>query len=71
MGSYAQNWHLGEAAKSNMTETVKAWRTYAPKYIALPHPSWRNNGWLKQNPWFERDVLPYLRKRVQASLSSS
>ena len=71
VGSYAQTWHLGEAAKSNMTETVKAWRSYAPKYIALPHPSWRNNGWLKKNPWFERDVLPYLRKRVRASLSSS
>ena len=71
VGSHAQNWHLGGAAKSNMTETVKAWRSYAPKYIALPHPSWRNNGWLKKNPWFERDVLPSLRKRVQASLSSS
>ena len=71
VGSYAQNWHLGDAAKSNMTETVKAWRSYAPRYIALPHPSWRNNGWLKKNPWFERDVLPYLRKRVRASLSSS
>ncbi|MBM6414918.1 uracil-DNA glycosylase family protein, partial [Lacticaseibacillus paracasei] len=44
VGSYAQTWHLGDAAKSNMTETVKAWRSYAPKHIALPHPSWRNNG---------------------------
>jgi uracil-DNA glycosylase family 4 len=70
VGSYAQTWHLGEAAKSNMTETVRAWREFAPHHIPLPHPSWRNNGWLKKNPWFERELLPTLRKRVQASLSS-
>jgi len=70
VGSYAQRWHLGDAAKSNMTETVRAWRDYAPGYIPLPHPSWRNNGWLKKNPWFERDLLPYLRRRVRRLLSS-
>jgi len=69
VGSYAQRWHLGERAKSNMTETVTAWRNYAPRYIPLPHPSWRNNGWLKQNPWFERDLLPHLRRRVRRLLS--
>ncbi len=70
VGSYAQAWHLGEAAKSNMTDTVKAWRGYAPRYVPLPHPSWRNNGWLKQNPWFERELLPTLRRRVRRALSS-
>ena len=70
VGYAAQSWHLGEAAKSNMTDTVKAWRDYAPRYIPLPHPSWRNNAWLKKNPWFERDVLPDLRKSVQQALSS-
>jgi uracil-DNA glycosylase len=70
VGSYAQAWHLGEAAKSNMTQTVKAWRGYAPRYIPLPHPSWRNNGWLKQNPWFEHELLPNLRRRVRRALSS-
>jgi uracil-DNA glycosylase len=70
VGSYAQTWHLGDAAKSNMTETVKAWRDYAPRHIPLPHPSWRNNGWLKKNPWFERELVPYLRKRVRQVLSS-
>jgi uracil-DNA glycosylase len=69
VGSYAQRWHLGEAAKSNMTDTVKAWRDYVPRYIPLPHPSWRNNGWLKNNSWFERDLLPYLRRRVRRLLS--
>ena len=70
VGSYAQVWHLGEAAKSNMTQTVRAWRDYAPRYIPLPHPSWRNNGWLKQNAWFERELLPSLQRRVRRVLSS-
>jgi uracil-DNA glycosylase len=69
VGSYAQDWHLGDAQKSNMTEAVKAWREYAPRYIALPHPSWRNNGWLKQNPWFTEELLPYLRRRVRRLLA--
>jgi uracil-DNA glycosylase len=69
VGSYAQDWHLGERQKSNMTETVKAWREYAPRYIPMPHPSWRNNGWLKQNPWFGEELLPYLRRRVRRVVS--
>jgi uracil-DNA glycosylase len=67
-GSYALDWHLGDSAKSNMTETVRAWRDYGPRHIPLPHPSWRNNGWLKQNPWFERELLPSLRRRVRRLL---
>jgi uracil-DNA glycosylase len=70
VGSYAQTWHLGDAAKSNMTETVRAWRDYRPLFIPLPHPSWRNNAWLKKNPWFERELLPYLRRSVRRVLSS-
>jgi uracil-DNA glycosylase len=69
VGSYALNWHLGERCKANMTETVAAWREYAPRYLPLPHPSWRNNGWIKRNPWFERELVPYLRKRARAVLS--
>jgi uracil-DNA glycosylase len=69
VGSYAQAWHLGEARKSNMTETVKAWRDYAPRYIPMPHPSWRNTGWLKNNPWFADELLPYLRRRVRRLLA--
>ena len=69
VGSYALDWHLGERAKANMTETVGAWREYAPRYLPLPHPSWRNNGWIKRNPWFERELIPYVRKRVRAVLS--
>ncbi len=71
IGGYAQRWHLGEAAKRNVSETVLAWRDYRPAVIPLPHPSWRNNAWLKKNPWFEHDLLPYLRARVRRALSPS
>jgi uracil-DNA glycosylase len=70
VGSYALDWYLGDKKRENMTETVRAWRDYAPRYIPLPHPSWRNNGWLKKNPWFEIELLPYLRRRVRRVLSS-
>ncbi|HEY4114775.1 MAG TPA: uracil-DNA glycosylase family protein [Rhizomicrobium sp.] len=68
VGSYAQAWHLKDRVKANMTATVAAWRQCAPQYIPLPHPSWRNNGWLKKNPWFETELLPYLRRRVRQLL---
>jgi uracil-DNA glycosylase len=69
VGLHAQRWHLKAAMKPTLTETVRAWREYAPHYVPLPHPSWRNNGWLKANPWFERELLPHLRKRIRASLA--
>ena len=64
IGQYAIDWHLGKTRKNTLTETVKAWRDYAPQKMVLPHPSPRNNIWLKKNPWFEQDVLPALRERV-------
>lgn len=64
IGTYAQAWHLGTERKKTVTETVAAWREYMPSAITLPHPSWRNNTWLKKNPWFEADVLPVLRAEV-------
>ena len=74
IGQYAQAWHLGSARKSSLTETVRNWREYAeesvnPKTLPLPHPSWRNNGWLRKNPWFETEVLPFLQKTVRQLLS--
>lgn len=65
VGQYAQGWHLGPARKASLTETVASWREYAPRAIPLPHPSWRNNAWIKKNPWFEDEVLPYLRREVR------
>lgn len=68
VGGYAQKWHLNDEAKQTLTETVENWRAYSPRYFATPHPSWRNNAWLKKNPWFEDELLPVLRKRVRALL---
>jgi uracil-DNA glycosylase len=68
IGAYAQKWHLGDRAKGTLTDTVAAWADYLPSAIPLPHPSWRNNTWLKKNPWFERDTLPALRAAVSSAL---
>ena len=67
IGQYAHGWHLANAEKT-LTDTVRNWRAYRPKVIPLPHPSPRNNLWLRKNPWFEKDVLPYLRRRVKKAL---
>jgi len=64
IGLPAQRWRLGARAGASVTETVMAWRDFLPDVIAMPHPSWRNTGWLKRNPWFEDEVAPYLRARV-------
>jgi uracil-DNA glycosylase len=64
VGRPAQLWALGDRAGPSMTETVRDWRGCLPAALPLPHPSWRNTGWLKRNPWFEAEVTPYLRRRV-------
>ena len=69
VGQYALDWHLGERGQGSLTETVRAWRDYAPGLLPLPHPSPRNQLWLKRNPWFEAEVLPELRARVAAILA--
>ena len=69
IGQYAQAWCLGARRKATLTETVCAWREYLPDNMPLPHPSPRNVGWFKANPWFEAEVLPALRERVHAVLS--
>jgi uracil-DNA glycosylase len=65
VGMYAQAHYLGKRRRKTLTETVRHWRDYLPEFLPLPHPSWRNTAWLKKNPWFEEDLLPALRKRVQ------
>lgn len=69
VGAYAQKWHLGEGAAKSLTATVEKWRDFTPRYFPTPHPSWRNNGWLRKNPWFETELLPVLRKRVRKLIS--
>jgi len=68
VGQYAQAHYLGRRRQSSLTETVRAWADYGPAFLPLPHPSWRNTGWLKKNPWFEADLLPELRARVRRIL---
>ena len=68
IGLYAQRHFLGAQRKPSLTETVKAWREYAPRFIPLPHPSARNTPWFQRNPWFEQALLPELKQRV-ASLN--
>ena len=68
IGQYALAWHLGVRARATLTGTVQAWRDFSPSLWPLPHPSPRNNIWLKRNPWFERDILPALRRQVGVAL---
>lgn len=65
IGSYAQAWHLGKARAKTMTETVANWQAYLPDVFVMPHPSWRNNAWLKRHPWFEETAVPELRALVR------
>jgi uracil-DNA glycosylase len=69
IGRYAQLWHLREVAAGTLSETVADWRTIwarpdRPRILPLPHPSWRNNAWLRRNPWFEAELVPVLREEV-------
>jgi uracil-DNA glycosylase len=76
IGRYAQAYHfrrLGRplAASFRLEDVVRHWQDGpegGPRVIALPHPSWRNTGWLRKNPWFEADVLPVLRQAVAAAM---
>lgn len=70
VGHYAQAYHL-PVPQASVTERVLAWRQHWPHTVALPHPSPRNNGWLRRNPWFEEELLPALRARVQQLLGST
>jgi uracil-DNA glycosylase len=69
VGSYAQKYYLAGRAKYNLTETVRAYEDYLPKYFPLVHPSPLNFRWQSMNPWFEQDVIPDLRARVEEIIS--
>ncbi len=77
VGAYAQKWHLKDRAGTTLTETVHNWRNIFGarrrrghvRYLPMPHPSWRNNVWLKANPWFDAELLPVLRREVKRSLA--
>ena len=65
IGQYSQGWFLKGTKKNTLTETVKNWQEYQPEYFVLPHPSPRNNIWLKKNPWFEKKLVPKLKKKIK------
>lgn len=69
VGSYAQAYYLGDLRRRTLTDTVRAWRDYLPHFLPLPHPSPRNQMWLKRNPWFAEDVLPFLRNVVRITVA--
>lgn len=70
IGRYARDWHLPERKGEPLGATIIDWQAISeahtlPRIIPLPHPSWRNNAWLRKNPWFEANLLPLLRKAVR------
>ena len=75
IGIYAQAWHMGETRRGSLTETVRSWREVfaapaRPVVLPLPHPSWRNTSWLKKNPWFEMDLLPFLKTEIRRRMTA-
>lgn len=64
IGQYAQRHFLGARRKASLTETVRAWREYAPAFVPLPHPSPRNQPWFQRHAWFESEMLPMLHERI-------
>ncbi|MCG8309615.1 MAG: uracil-DNA glycosylase family protein [Cytophagales bacterium] len=70
IGAYAQDYYLGAEKKKTLTETVRNYRNYLPEFLPLPHPSPRNNIWLRKNSWFEGELLPVLREKVKNILQT-
>jgi len=71
LGAHAMRWHMGKDAAVKVEDNVRNWRqglARTPRLFPLPHPSWRNSGWLKRNPWFEAELLPVLRAEVAARM---
>lgn len=70
IGGYAQAYYLREKQKATLTETVQHFESYLPDYLVLPHPSPRNNIWMKKNPWFRKQLLPVLETKISEALGS-
>lgn len=67
LGAHAMRWHMGEQFGGSVDAAVRNWRAsyqLTPRVLPLPHPSWRNTGWLNRNPWFAEELLPVLRRDV-------
>ena len=68
VGSYAIDYYAKDGKRRSMTERVRDWRQHLPRFLPLPHPSWRTTRWETRNPWFAGEILPELRRRVAALL---
>ncbi|OIQ21108.1 MAG: IclR family transcriptional regulator [Flavobacterium sp. MedPE-SWcel] len=68
IGKYSQDYYLRTTSKRTLTETVRNYKEYLPKYFVLPHPSPRNNIWMKKNEWFKDEVLPSLKESISQIL---
>jgi uracil-DNA glycosylase len=71
VGSHAIYYYVPRSRRRSMTETVARWREFLPEYFVLPHPSWHTIRWLRDNPWFENEVLPELRSRIDRVLGTT
>lgn len=69
IGKYAQDYYLPDVSRASLTATVRGWQSHAPAIFPLPHPSPRNNRWLKSNPWFAEGLLPALQRRTRSVLA--
>ena len=54
----------------NLTETVRADRTFLPKFFPIVYPSPLNFRWRKQNSWFEENVIPTLQDSIREILAN-
>ncbi len=71
IGRHAQAWHLPETARRPLAQAMRDWRARWPETVLLPHPSPRNTGWFQQNKWFETELLPRVKSRIEAVLGDS
>ena len=71
IGHYSQQYYLGETLKPTLTETVRSFKKYLPEFLPLVHPSPRNKIWQKKNPWFEKEVVPYLEKTIKKIINKN
>ncbi|WP_405207369.1 uracil-DNA glycosylase family protein [Aquimarina sp. LLG6339-5] len=69
IGTYAQQYYLGNKLKRTLTESVKNYKEYLPNYFVLPHPSPRNNIWQAKNEWFKKEIIPELQKNIRSILT--
>lgn len=69
IGSYAVKYYLNDNKQINLTNYVKNYQTYLPKYFPMIHPSPLNGPWLKKNPWFLENNIPHLKEIIHSIIN--